>query len=78
MDNARDALQFGIMPCPRCGKKFTVADVQKMEDGTDRYGLLHTCPAGPETGFYCYGGNLRAVVQNWNESLRRYLECQTG
>lgn len=67
MDNARDALQFDITPCPRCGRKFTVTDVRQLEDG--RWGLLHDCPIGPEKGFYCYGGNLRMTVQNWNKYI---------
>lgn len=72
MDNARDALQFDIMPCPHCGKTFTVDDVERVEDNL--FAIKHPCKGKYGVGFYCYGGNLRMAVQNWNELLREYLE----
>ncbi len=70
MDNASKALQFTLTPCPRCGRKFTPADTERLEDGT--WALLHDCPIGPGKGIYCYGWNLRMLVQNWNEYIERW------
>ena len=68
MDNARDALQFDITPCPQCGKTFTVDDVEREKD--NRFAIKHPCKGKYGTGFYCYGENLGAVVQNWNKYIK--------
>lgn len=73
---ANEHLQFDIIPCPICGKEFSVSDVVKMEDGGGGYGLLHDCPSGRGRGFYCYGWNIRMTVQNWNLYIKEYAEWE--
>ncbi len=68
MGNADKQLRFKLLPCPKCGAKITVDNIQDLDGYGGGFGILHDCPA-PLTGkgVYCYGDNVRMTVHNWNK-----------